>query len=108
MTAPLVDRLTAMGACAPALEWLRACDFSTLQAAWDACLRGSWMAWLWVHATARLQTSERIVKACDGYVAAQLRYRRDEGPAWHVDVADACYANAWRNALPIAPALGDP
>ena len=41
-----IERIADMGACAPAMAWLRSEQYPTLQAAWDACPRGDWMLWL--------------------------------------------------------------
>ena len=41
-----IDRIADLGACAPALDWLRSEQYPSLQAAWDACPRSNWMLWL--------------------------------------------------------------
>ena len=41
-----IDRIEALGACAPALDWLRSEQHPTLQAAWDACPLGDWLLWV--------------------------------------------------------------
>ena len=41
-----IERIADLGACAPALDWLRSEQHPTLQAAWDACPHGDWMMWL--------------------------------------------------------------
>lgn len=39
-------RLQMAGACWESLEWIRARNFKSLQAAWNACERLGWMRWL--------------------------------------------------------------
>ena len=41
-----IDRIEALGACAPALDWLRSEQYPSLQAAWDACPLGDWLLWV--------------------------------------------------------------
>ena len=41
-----IERIEALGACAPALDWLRSEQHPTLQAAWDACPLGDWLLWV--------------------------------------------------------------
>lgn len=41
-----VDRIAALGACIPAVEWLRQENHPTLDAAWRACPRADWLVWL--------------------------------------------------------------
>ena len=44
MTKHWTVELERLGACPEAVAWCR--DYATPQAAWDACQRGDWMAWL--------------------------------------------------------------
>ena len=41
-----IERIEALGACAPALDWLRSEQYPSLQAAWDACPLGDWLLWV--------------------------------------------------------------
>ena len=41
-----IDRIADLGACAPALDWLRSEQYPSLQAAWDACPLGDWLLWV--------------------------------------------------------------
>lgn len=42
---PLADRLRALGACAPAIEWVAAQPDQRPEALWPACRDGSWSLW---------------------------------------------------------------
>ena len=41
-----IDRITSLGACSPAIEWLYKEAHPNLAAAWAACDRADWMLWL--------------------------------------------------------------
>jgi hypothetical protein len=42
----LVQRLSGLGACREALEWVEAGGYTDLDSAWAACPRGDWCLWL--------------------------------------------------------------
>ena len=93
-----IERIADMGACAPALAWLRSEQHPTLQAAWDACPRGDWMLWL------------LLKRADDLYQAARSGHISDVDAAYAayaaaLDAADAYAAAAIRTVVPVAPAL---
>lgn len=46
MPVTYIDRIAALSACPPALEWLRAESYPDLATTWAACPRGDWMLWL--------------------------------------------------------------
>lgn len=41
-----VDRIAALDACGPAVDWLRESQHPDLASAWAVCPRGDWMLWL--------------------------------------------------------------
>ena len=123
-----IERIEALGACAPALDWLRSEQHPTLQAAWDACPRSNWMLWLLLkradaaYAAARdAAYAAADAAARDAYAAARDAYAArdaaDAARAAAYDAADAAYdtyaaardaardADAIRAIVPVAPTL---
>ena len=47
MRAWLIEFYTRYNPCDDARRWLKAGDYPSLQAAWNACQRGDWMLWVW-------------------------------------------------------------
>ena len=84
-----IDRIADLGACAPAMAWLRSEQYPSLQAAWDACPRGDWMLWLLHKHADGLYRMARFGHISDvAYAAA------DAARAAAYDAADAAYAAA--------------
>ena len=84
-----IERIADMGACAPAMAWLRSEQYPTLQAAWDACPRGDWLLWVLHKHADGLYRMARFGHISDvAYAAA------DAARAAAYDAADAAYAAA--------------
>ena len=94
-----IDRIEALGACAPALDWLRSEQYPSLQAAWDACPRSNWMLWL-LSTVDHPAYPTAYVAAWDARVAA-YGAARDAADAY----AAARDADAVRTVVPVAPTL---
>ena len=101
-----IERIADMGACAPALAWLRSEQHPTLQAAWDACPRSNWMLWLLhkhadaLYWAARSGHISDVDAAYAAYAAARgaadAAYDATQDAAY--DAADAAYAAAYAAA----------
>ena len=87
-----IDRIAALGACAEAIEWLRASCHPDLATAWAACPRAEWMLWLAARCATPGSAEHRAVVAaaadCAGAVldlapgAAGARRAVEAAQAW--------------------------
>ena len=100
-----IERIADMGACAPAMAWLRSEQYPTLQAAWDACPRGDWLLWVLLKRADDLYQMARFgcISDIDVYALYGAAYAAAR------DAADACAAardaDAVRTVIPVAPTL---
>ena len=115
-----IDRIEALGACAPAMAWLRSEQYPSLQAAWDACPRGDWLLWVLHKHAGGLYQMARFGHISDAAVRDAVYYAaRDAYAAYDAardairdvvydaarDVARAAEAAAIRAVVPVAPTL---
>ena len=88
-----IERIEALGACAPALDWLRSEQHPTLQAAWDACPRSNWMLWLLLK-----RADAAYAAARDAAVIARLAARDAAARDAAYAAADAAARDAYAAA----------
>ena len=99
-----IERIEALGACAPALDWLRSGQYPSLQVGWDACPRGDWLLWVLLkHADGLHQMARSSGHISDTYTTyATYITAQDAVPS---TAADAYAAAAIRAVVPVAPTL---
>ena len=100
-----IERIADMGACAPAMAWLRSEQYPTLQAAWDACPRGDWLRWLLLKHADSLYQMARFGHISDAAADAAANAYATARNAAALDAADAYAAAAIRTVVPVAPVL---
>ena len=98
-----IERIEALGACAPALDWLRSEQYPSLQAAWDACPRSNWM--LWLLSTMDHPAYPAATAAARDARAAARDARAAVANAAYAAAYDAVRAAAVRTVVPVAPTL---
>ena len=98
-----IERIADMGACAPALDWLRSEQYPSLQAAWDACPRSNWM--LWLLSTMDHPAYPTAYAAARDARAAARDARAAVANAAYAAAYDAVRAAAVRTVVPVAPVL---
>ena len=105
-----IERIEALGACAPALDWLRSEQHPTLQAAWDACPQGDWLLWVLAAMGHPAYSDAQDAVLCSP--EAQRAYEI----VWSYDISDPEYRGALANlntikarvvrtVVPVAPVL---
>ena len=99
-----IERIADMGACAPAMAWLRSEQHPTLQAAWDACPRSNWMLWLLAALGHPAYSDAQDAAARDARAAARDA-RAAVANAAYAAAYDAVRAAAVRAVVPVAPTL---
>lgn len=86
------NRITNMGACSDAVEWLEREKFQTSQMAWDKCDRGDWMLWLLGKLSGKPQSDSRkkLVLATCACARLALPYvvKGEERPLRAIDTAE--------------------
>lgn len=114
MALDYIDRIADLGACGPALGWLRSEQYPTLQEAWDACPRGDWMLWLLstVSDPAYPDAQERVWRStpevCTAFdIVWNHREYGTSDPEYLAALANLgmVKARAVRAAVPVAPSL---
>ena len=98
-----IERIEALGACAPALDWLRSEQYPSLQAAWDACPRSNWM--LWLLSTMDHPAYPTAYDAVRDARAVARDARAAVANAAYATAYDAVRAAAVRTVVPVAPVL---
>ena len=90
----VIDKLTRLGACTEAVDWVRESGLTTMEELWISCRRGDWMRWL-------------VGRAAYGaaYAAANAYDIADAAAA--VAAADAAAVVAAYNAADAAYAVAD-
>ena len=107
-----IERIEALGACAPAMAWLRSGQYPSLQVAWDACPRGDWMLWLLLKRADAAYAAARDAVLCSPEVCAAYDAAYDVVWRYASDPEYSALANlgmvkarAVRAAVPVAPVL---
>ena len=98
-----IERIADMGACAPALDWLRSEQYPSLQVAWDACPQSNWMLWL-LSVLGHPAYPTACAAARDARAAARDA-RAAVANAAYATAYDAVRAAAVRTVVPVAPTL---
>ena len=103
-----IDRIADLGACAPALDWLRSEQYPSLQAAWDACPLGDWLLWVLAALGHPAYSDAQDAVLCSPEVCAayEIVWRYASDPEYSALAnLGMVKARAVRAAVPVAPAL---
>ena len=107
-----IERIADLGACAPALDWLRSEQHPTLLASCDACPLGDWLLWVlaamghpaYSDAQDAVLCSPDVCAAYDAAYDAVWRYASDPEYSALANLG-MVKARAVRAAVPVAPVL---
>ena len=103
-----IDKIEALDACPPAIEWLREKNYATLQEAWDNCERGDWMLWLYGRLNKSAPWSDErkplVLAACAcarlSLPSFEARFPADSRPRRCIEVTEAwCRGEASREQV---------
>jgi hypothetical protein len=103
-----IDKIAQIGACETAIDWLKAQNHPTLQAAWDVCDRGDWMLWV----VGKVDHSEPwskerkplVLCACD-CARTSLPYTKDPHVRVCIETIEAwCRGEATKDQVELAAA----
>ena len=102
-----ITQIGAMGACTPAVRWLKKHCFRTLQQAWDACENASWMHWLDDKTQQRcyLKFQNTIGVELNKLVTKEAKRVRRSYFTLSDSKYEALYAKVYRKYMPKPPKL---